>query len=106
MSEDINQVLLCGRLGLDPILRFDADGTATAVLQIATERPVSADETYAEWHRAVCMGRDAAAADQRLRKGHRVTVRGWLRTREWEEGGETLRMTEVVVDELTFHEPE
>lgn len=96
MTKDINRVVLSGRLGVDPMYRIDADDRETAILSIATER---VDESDTE-NRALCRGAKARLAKERLRKGDRVTVQGWLRTRRWEEDGRSHRLTEVVVEEL------
>ena len=69
----INKVILVGRLGGDPELRYTADGTPVASFNIATS------ETYkdksgikqekTEWHRVVAWRKLGEISGEYLKKG-------------------------------------
>ena len=78
------KIVVVGRLGRDPEMRYMPDGTAVTSFSIATDRrwtdkstgqPVS--ETT--WFRVSVWGRQAEATNQYLSKGRMVLVEGQLR---------------------------
>ena len=103
----LNKVLLIGRLGGDPEVRYTQSGQAVANFTLATEeRWKSKDgekQSRVEWHRCVAWGRQAEIAGEYLGKGRQVYVEGRNQTREWEDKeGNTHRTTEVVVNNIQF----
>ncbi|WP_270348240.1 single-stranded DNA-binding protein [Escherichia coli] len=81
----INKVILVGRLGKDPEVRYIPNGGAVANLQVATS------------DRVVLFGKLAEVAGEYLRKGAQVYIEGQLRTRSWEDNGITRYVTEILV---------
>lgn len=107
MSRGINKVILVGRLGADPDLRFAPNGTAIARFNIATTDRVPAGEgnweDRTEWHRVVVFGKLAETCGNYLSKGRLVYVEGRLRTQQWEDSQGIRRYTtEVVAREIQF----
>jgi single-strand DNA-binding protein len=104
MARGLNKVLLIGRLGADPEIRYTADGTAVANFRMATNRPVKRGEQWEEetdWHRVVAWKRLAEICGQYLNKGSQVFVEGQLRTRSWDDqDGNKRYITEVVAKDL------
>jgi single-strand DNA-binding protein len=102
----MNRVLLCGRLGQDPEVRFIGSGKAVCTLSLATdERWTDSSGTKqqrTEWHRVEVWGKQAEACGQYLAKGRHVLVEGALRTRTYEKNGETRSVTEVVAQRIEF----
>ncbi|WP_321840817.1 single-stranded DNA-binding protein [Paraburkholderia bannensis] len=102
----VNKVILLGRLGADPEVRYLPSGMAVANLNVATNetwknKDTGAQETSTEWHRVVCFGRTAEIASEYLRKGGQVYVEGKLTTRKWtDKSGVERYTTEIKVDEL------
>ncbi len=105
MGTSVNKVILVGRLGKDPEVRFTSGGTAVANFSIAT------DESYkdkqgekqkkTEWHNIVVWGNSVEAFVQKyLHKGDMVYVEGKLQTRSWEKDGVTKYTTEVNVTDI------
>jgi single-strand DNA-binding protein len=96
----MNRVLLCGRLGQDPEVRFIGSGKAVCTLSLATDERwtdgTGAKQQRTEWHRVEVWGKQAEACGQYLAKGRQVLVEGALRTRTYEKNGETRSVTEVV----------
>lgn len=86
----INKVILVGRLGKDPEVRYIPNGGAVANLQVATSESWRDKQTgemreQTEWHRVVLFGKLAEVAGECLRKGAQVYIEGQLRTRSWED---------------------
>jgi len=78
------RIVIVGRLGKDPEMRYMPDGTAVTSMNVATDRrwtdkatgqPVS--ETT--WFRVTVWGRQGETANQYLSKGKLVLVEGHLR---------------------------
>ncbi len=109
MSKSLNKVMLIGRLGADPEIRYTPDGVAVANFRIATNRPVKQGDQWGEetdWHRVVAFRRLGEIAGEYLSKGSQVYVEGRLQTRSWEDqDGNTRWITEVVARELILLEP-
>lgn len=102
----MNKVILIGRLGGDPELKYTPNGTAQAKINLATsERWKDKDgnkQEKTEWHRIIAWGQQAEFAGQWLKKGQLVCVEGKLQTRSWEQDGQKKYMTEVVSDNITM----
>lgn len=84
-ARGINKVILVGRLGNDPEVRYIPNGGAVANLQVATSESWRDKQTgemreQTEWHRVVLFGKLAEVAGEYLRKGAQVYIEGQLRT--------------------------
>ncbi len=83
----MNRVILTGRLGADPTVRFTQSGIPIANLSLATnERYTAKDGTKVEgtdWHQVVLFSRLAEIAGDCLKKGRMITVEGKLKTNDW-----------------------
>ena len=59
MSGSVNKVILVGRLGKDPEIRFTAEGTAVANFSLATDESFTDragdQQRRTQWHRVVVM---------------------------------------------------
>jgi single-strand DNA-binding protein len=97
MAGNLNKVMLIGRLGKDPEVRYTKDGTAVANLRIATSEQWSdkagEKQERTEWHSVVLWGRQAEIAEQYLGKGRLVYVEGRLETRKWQDQSGADRYT-------------
>lgn len=105
MSASINKVILIGRLGKDPEVKYTPGGQAVAKFSIAT------DETYkdrngeqqrrTEWHNIVAWRRLAEICGEYLVKGKLVYIEGRIQTRQWEDReGNKRNTTEIVAREM------
>ena len=85
----VNKVILVGRLGQDPELKYTASGTAVLNLSIATNTSYKdRDGNYVEnteWNRVVVWRKTAEAIANMAKKGRRVYVEGRLQTRAWDD---------------------
>lgn len=107
---DLNQVNLIGRLGADVELRYTPSGQAVANARLACNwsRGKKSDGTYkegTEWITIAAFGRTAEIFQEYTRKGSKVFVSGFFRTREWEKNGEKRYSTEVVVNQVQLLDP-
>lgn len=103
----INKVILVGRLGADPEIRYTANKDAIANFSLATtEKRKNADgqySDYTEWHKIVCFGKLGELARDYLKKGRQVYLEGKLRTTKWQDKeGKDRYTTEIVVATLEF----
>ncbi len=104
----INKVILIGRLGRDPEVRYTPDGTAVANFSIATstewtDKGSGDKKEKTEWHRIVAWRRLGEICGEYLAKGRQVYVEGRLQTREWEDrDGNKRYTTEVGATEVQF----
>ncbi len=109
MARSLNRVMLIGRLGADPEIRYTADGVAVANFRIATNRPIKKGEQWEEetdWHRVVAWRRLGEVCGEYLSKGSLVYVEGQLRTRSWEDqDGNRRWTTEVIARDVILLEP-
>ncbi len=103
----VNKVILVGRLGQDPELRYTPGGAAVTTCSVATNE-VWKDQDgnkqeRTDWHRVVFWRKQAELAGEYLRKGSRLYVEGRLQTRSWDDkDGNKRYTTEVVADRLEF----
>ena len=107
MAGTVNKVILIGRLGSDPDVRYSADGSAIVRFNIATDEPVRTPEgtwdKRPEWHKIVAFGKTAETCGTYLNKGKLVYIEGRLQTRQWEDKEGVKRYTtEVVAREVHF----
>ncbi len=104
MAGSVNKVILVGRLGRDPELRFTPGGLPVCNLTLATSTFSGEGETkeeITEWHRIVAFGRLAEICGQYLSKGRLIYVEGRLQTRKWEDkNGVTRYTTEVIMSNM------
>jgi single-strand DNA-binding protein len=103
----LNRVILLGRLGRDPEVRYAQSGTTVATLNMATDerRPDGSGgwKNETEWHRVVLFGKQADLAKQYLTKGREVLIEGSLRTRQWQDkDGQKRYTTEIVCQNMRF----
>jgi len=103
----INKVILVGRLGNDPEVRYTQDGSAVASFSVATSDEWKDKETgekkeRTEWHRIVAWRKLGEICGEYLSKGRQVYVEGKLQTRSWEKDGVTRYTTEIVASDVQF----
>jgi single-strand DNA-binding protein len=103
----INKVIIVGRLGNDPEVRYTPDGTAVANFSIATsdewtDKATNEKRERTEWHRIVAWRRLGEICGEYLSKGRQVYVEGKLQTRSWEKDGVTRYTTEIVASDVQF----
>ena len=107
----VNKVILVGRLGRDPELRYTPDGTAVANFSVATsdewkDRNTGEKRERTEWHRIVAWRRLAEICGEYLSKGREVYIEGSLQTREWtDKEGQKRYTTEILARDMQMLGP-
>ena len=102
-NSGINKVILVGRLGDNPEVRYTPSGSAIANLSLATSESwkdkQGQQQEKTEWHRISIFGKLAEIAGEYLKKGSQVYIEGKLQTRKWQDKqGNDRYTTEVIVD--------
>jgi single-strand DNA-binding protein len=107
MASGLNKVLLIGRLGNDPEVRYTGNGGAVANFNMATGESWTdkngQKQERTEWHRVVVWGKLGELCGQYLSKGRQAFVEGRLQTRDWtDKEGQKRYTTEVVALNVQF----
>src|SRR4051812_25033331 len=103
----VNKVILVGRLGQNPEVRYTPSGAAVTNFSVATNESWTdkqgAKQERTEWHRIVVWGKLAELCAQYLSKGRQAYVEGRLQTRQWQDkDGQTKYTTEVQAQTVQF----
>ncbi len=100
----VNKVILLGRLGKDPEMRYAPSGTAIATFSLATNHRQKSEGEWVdktEWHNLLAFGKTAEFVGEYLNKGKQVFVEGRLQTSSWEDQqGQKKYKTEILVNDL------
>jgi len=89
----INKVIILGRLGADPEIRYTQQGTPVCNFRMVTSYKSRDGDEQTEWHRVVAWGRLAEVCGEYLSKGRQAYVEGELQTRKWEDKNGVERYT-------------
>lgn len=105
MSRGLNKVMIIGRLGKDPEMRYTPSGRPVTNFSVATSRSWNTSEgerrTETEWFNVVAWGSLAEICNQYLVKGQQVYVEGRLQSRNWEDSeGKRHTSVEIVASEM------
>ena len=106
MARGINKVIIIGRLGKDPEMRYTTNGSAVANINLATseqwkDKQSGEKQERTEWHRVVMFGRLGEIAGEYLKKGSNVYMEGRLQTRKWQDkDGQDRYTTEIIANEM------
>jgi single-strand DNA-binding protein len=106
MTKDLNKVMIIGRLGTDPDMRYTSSGNPVTTFRVAVSRQWKdssgelREET--EWFSIVTWNKLAEICHHHLNKNMRVYLEGRLQTRSWEDQqtGQTRYKTEVVASDM------
>jgi single-strand DNA-binding protein len=97
----INKVILVGRLGADPEVRYTQDGTMVTSFRLATDeqwKDKNGEKIQkTEWHRIVTFRKLAEICGNYLSKGKLVYVEGRLQTRAWDDKDGVKRYTTEII---------
>lgn len=103
----LNKVMLMGRLGKDPELKYLSSGAPIATFNIVTDESWTDRNgqrvEHAEWHRIITFQRLAENCAQHIGKGSLVYVEGSLQTRKWvDASGQNRYVTEIKAQKVIF----
>ncbi len=105
MSRGLNKVMIIGRLGRDPEMRYTPSGRPVTTFNVATTRSWNSSDgerhTETEWFNVVTWGSLAEICKQYLTKSQQVYIEGRLQTRVWEDNtGNKRTSTDIVANEM------
>lgn len=106
MANDLNRVMLVGRLVKDPELRHTPSGTSVANFSIANNKSYTKEGEKTEhvsYFECIAWGKLGEIIAQYCKKGKRVGIDGRLQQRSWQDGdGNTRYKVEVVAENFQF----
>ena len=103
----VNKVILLGRLGQDPELKYTPGGSPVCNFSLATTESWTDQggqkQEKTEWHRVVVWGKLAELCNQYLAKGRQAFLEGRLQTRSWDDkDGNKRYTTEILASTVQF----
>jgi single-strand DNA-binding protein len=102
LSGTVNKVILLGRLGRDPEIRYTPSGQALAKFSLATDENRKDQDgnwqSETTWHNIILWAKNAERAGENLKKGSLIYLEGRISNRSWDdpESGQKKYMTEIV----------
>lgn len=105
MTRGLNKVLIIGRVGRDPEMRYTPSGRPVTTFSVGTSRSWNTSDgerrTETEWFNVVAWSNLAEICKQHLSKDQLVYIEGRLQTRQWEDQeGNRRSATEIVANEM------
>ncbi len=105
MNRGLNKVMIIGRLGRDPEMRYTPSGRPVTTFSVGTNRSWNTANgerrTETEWFNVVAWSSLAEICKQYLLKDNQVYIEGRLQTRHWEDNeGLKHSAVEIVANEM------
>ena len=98
----VNKIILVGRLGADPEMRYAQSGKAVTKFRVATTTGWGESEKT-DWHNVITFGKVAENCGKYLNKGRQVYVEGRVSYRKWQkEDGTSQWFTDILANEVQF----
>jgi len=100
-----NKVILVGRLGKDPEIRYTTEGIPVALFSLATTESYKdrsgKKREKTEWHNIITWRKLAEIAREYLKKGKLVYIEGKIQSREYDsKHGSKRKIYEIVASDL------
>jgi single-strand DNA-binding protein len=108
MAGSVNKVILIGRLGKDPELKYTPSGTPVAKFSLATDSSYKdangEKKERTEWHNIVAWSKLAEICGQYLTKGKQIYVEGRIQSRQWEDKQTGAKRTacDIIISQMTM----
>jgi len=101
MAGSVNKVILIGRLGKDPELKYTPSGAPVVRFTLATDEVFKdrngEQQKRTEWHTIVAWSKLAEICGEYLTKGKQVYIEGSIRSRQWEDQSGNKRTSYEIV---------
>lgn len=100
---DLNSVILIGRITRDAEVSYTANGSAISNLSIAVNRSKKNGDTWVDevsFFDVEVWGKIAESLKPYLTKGKQISVRGYLKQDRWEKDGVKGSRVKIVSEEL------
>ena len=101
MSGSVNKVILIGRLGRDPEVKYLPSGAPVAKFTLATDESfkdrTGEQQKHTEWHNIVAWNKLAEICGEYLTKGKQVYIEGSIRSHQYEDQAGNKRTAYEIV---------
>jgi single-strand DNA-binding protein len=101
MAGSVNKVILIGRLGKDPELKYTPSGVPVAKFSLATDESFKdrngEQQKRTEWHNIVAWQKLAEICGEYLTKGKLVYIEGRIQSRQWEDQEKNKRTAYEII---------
>lgn len=101
MAGTVNKVILIGRLGKDPELKYTPSGVPVAKFSLATDEVFKdrsgEQQRRTEWHNIVAWSKLAEICGEYLTKGKQVYIEGRIQSRQWEDQSGNKRTSYEII---------
>jgi single-strand DNA-binding protein len=104
-AENINKVIIMGRLHKDPEVKFFDGGGCNVSMTISTDRPVKVNDQWVSartWSDIKLVGKRAETAGEYLRAGRDALVEGWLEVETWTPKGTDKKASKTIIKGFDF----
>ncbi len=109
MSKGLNKVILIGRLGKDPELKYSPEGTPYCNFSLATDFTYKDKEgkkvTQTEWHYIIAWRKLAELCHTYLKKGNLIYCEGSIKYDTYEKEKVKVKSTKIVITDFSMLEP-
>jgi single-strand DNA-binding protein len=107
MAGTVNKVILVGRLGKDPEIKYTPSGVPVAKFSLATDESYKdksgEKKDHTEWHNIVAWSKLAEICGEYLTKGKLVYIEGTIRSNQWEDqSGNKRTKYEIIARQMTM----
>jgi single-strand DNA-binding protein len=95
---NLNKVMIIGRIGQDPEIKYSKLETPIANFSVATNSKwnKNGEQEKTEWHKVILFGKQAEICGKYASKGNLVYVEGRLQTRTYEKDNVKHYVTEII----------
>ena len=101
MAGSVNKVILIGRIGRDPEVRYTSSRVPVATFSVATDESFKSrngeQQQHTEWHKVVAWNKLAEICGEYLTKGKLVYIEGSIRSRQWEDQSGNKRTSYEII---------
>lgn len=102
---DLNSVALTGRLTADPELKEFGEGKQVANFSLAVNEYKKGDGDAVSFVPVTVWNKTAEVANNFLKKGSRVAIKGRFQQQRWEQDGQKRSKIQIICESLTLLDP-
>jgi len=95
-------VIITGRIGQDPEIKYTPSKLAICSFSIATSKKKKSGEEVTSWHRCKAFDKAAETISKYVTKGRELQIFGELSYGQYEKDGITRYTTDIIVNQFTF----
>lgn len=99
----MNNVVIMGRLSREPDVRYSANGTCVARINVAVQRKFKQEgQPSADFINCIAFGKTGEIIERFFSKGQQIAVCGRIQTGSYEKDGSKVYTTDVVAESVEF----